>query len=328
MESGLAEAIVLREHGGPERLRLETVEVGEPGPGQVRLRQTAVGVNFHDCYVRSGLYRTLPLPGIPGLEAAGVVEAIGPDVADLRPGDRVAYFTARYGAYASERLIEADLLAPLPDAIDDRRAAAIMVKGLTAQLLVHRVHRIGPGDTVLVHAAAGGVGILLCQWARHLGATVIGTVGSEDKAEVARRLGCNHTILYREEDFVARVREITGGRGVDVAYDSVGRDTFEGSLDCLARLGHLVNFGQSSGPVEPFAVARLSKGSFSLTRPMLFHYVRDPRELRQMSDQLFEAIGTGVLTVREPRALPLTEAEEAHRLLEARATSGSVVLLP
>src|SRR5690606_3418764 len=178
VESGLAEAIVLREHGGPERLRLETVEVGEPGPGQVRLRQTAVGVNFHDCYVRSGLYRTLPLPGIPGLEGAGVVEAIGPDVPDLRPGDRVAYFTARYGAYASERLIEADLLAPLPDAIDDRRAAAIMVKGLTAQLLVHRVHRIGPGDTVLVHAAAGGVGILLCQWARHLGATVIGTVGS------------------------------------------------------------------------------------------------------------------------------------------------------
>ncbi|HEX4893060.1 MAG TPA: quinone oxidoreductase, partial [Hyphomicrobiaceae bacterium] len=250
----MAKAILLRETGGPEVLRLEDVDVRAPGAGEVRLRQTAVGVNFHDCYVRSGLYKTLKLPGIPGLEAAGTIEAVGPEVANFRAGDRVAYFTAAYGGYASERIIRAGELVRLPDAIDDRTAAAIMVKGLTAHMLVHLVYQIRPGNRILVHAAAGGVGTLLCQWASKLGAEVIGTVGSPEKGEIARRAGCRHVILYRSENFVERVKEITGGKGVDVAYDSVGRDTFLGSLNCLARLGHLVNFGQSSGPVAPFEV--------------------------------------------------------------------------
>ena len=322
----MAEAIMLRESGGPEVLRTETVTIAEPGPGEARIRQTAVGVNFHDCYVRSGLYRTLRLPGIPGLEAAGVVEAVGPGVTTVRPRDRVAYFSAGYGGYASERLIKADLLVRLPDAIDDKTAAAIMVKGLTAHLLVHRVHPVKAGDRILVHAAAGGVGLLLCQWASHIGAEVIGTVGSPEKAEIARRHGCKHTILYRSEDFVARVREITGGKGVGVAYDSVGRDTFMGSLDCLGTLGHLVNFGQSSGPVEPFAIAKLSAKSNTVTRPMLFHYTADPATRDAMASQLFAAIAAGTVRVEPPRAYPLADAAEAHRALEARETSGAVVL--
>lgn len=324
----MANVIMLRETGGPEVLHLETATVGSPGPGEVRIRQTAVGVNFHDCYVRSGLYKTLRLPGIPGLEAAGIVEEVGPGVTTLRPGDRVAYFSAAYGGYASERLIRADALVRLPDAIDDRTAASIMVKGLTAHMLLHRVHQVRPGDRILVHAAAGGVGTLLCQWADRLGAEVIGTVGSPEKAEFARRHGCRHTILYREEDFVARVREITGGRGVAVAYDSVGRDTFLGSLDCLAMLGHLVNFGQSSGPVEPFAVARLSARSNSVTRPMLFHYTADVATRDAMAADLFKAIAEGIVKVEPARTYPLAEVADAHRALEARVTSGAVVLMP
>ena len=322
----MAEAIMLRETGGPEALRSETVTIAAPGPGEARIRQTAVGVNFHDCYVRSGLYKSLRLPGIPGLEAAGVVEAVGSGVTKVRPGDRVAYFSAAYGGYASERLIKADLLVKLPDAIDDRTAAAIMVKGLTAHLLIHRVHPVKAGDRILVHAAAGGVGLLLCQWARHIGAEVIGTVGSPEKAEIAKRHGCTHTILYRSENFVARVREITGGKGVAVAYDSVGRDTFMGSLDCLDMLGHLVNFGQSSGPVEPFAIARLSAKSNTVTRPMLFHYTADVATRDAMAAELFSAIASGTVRVEAPRCYPLAEAAEAHRALEARETTGAVVL--
>jgi NADPH2:quinone reductase len=324
----MAKAILLRETGGPEVLRLEDVDVRAPGRGEVRVRQTAIGVNFHDCYVRSGLYKTLKLPGIPGLEAAGTIEAVGPEVSNLRAGDRVAYFTATYGGYASERIIRAAELARLPDAIDDRTAAAVMVKGLTAHMLVHLVHQIRPGHRVLVHAAAGGVGTLLCQWASRLGAEVIGTVGSPEKAEVARRSGCRHVILYRNENFVERVREITGGKGVDVAYDSVGRDTFLGSLESLARLGHLVNFGQSSGPVAPFEVSRLSAGSFSVTRPMLFHYTVDTAKRDQMAADMFAALANGTLTVDAPQVFPLSEAAEAHRALEERRTSGSVVLVP
>jgi len=323
----MSEAIILRETGGPDVLRLEDVEVGEPAAGEVRLRQTAIGVKFHDCYVRSGLYRTLKLPGIPGLEAAGTIEAVGPDVVGFRAGDRVAYFSARYGAYASRRLIRATELVRLPDDADDRAAASLMVKGLTAHMLLHRVHQIEPGHRILVHAAAGGVGVLLCQWARHLGAEVIGTVGSTEKAEIARRNGCNHVILYREENFVDRVREITGGRGVDVAYDSVGKDTFFGSLDCLAMLGHLVNFGQSSGPVAPFEVSKLSTRSATVTRPMLFHYTADPTVRDRMAEDLFRVVSDGTLKVGSPQTFALGDVAAAHRVLEARQTSGSVVLL-
>lgn len=322
----MADAIILRETGGPEVLRPEVVSVGAPGPHEVRIRQSAIGVNFHDCYVRSGLYQTLTLPGIPGLEAAGVVLAVGSNVTAFRPGDRVAYFSPSYGGYASERLIRADALMHLPPAIDDRTAAAIVLKGLTAQMLLFRVHHVRPGDRILVHAAAGGVGTLLCQWANRLGAEVIGTVGSPEKAEIARSNGCRHTILYRDEDFVARVAEITGGEGVAVAYDSVGRDTFQGSLDCLATLGHLVNFGQSSGPVEPFAVSRLSARSTSVTRPMLFHYTAETAARDAMAGELFKAIAEGAVRVEAPRLYPLANAADAHRALEARATTGAVVL--
>ncbi len=248
----MTKAIVIRAHGGPEVLRIEDVAVGDPAAGELRVRQTAIGVNFHDCYVRSGLYKTLALPGIPGIEGAGVVEAVGPGVTSFASGDRIGYVTASYGSYAESRLLPAALVVKLPDDMPEDTAAAVFVKGLTAAFLVLRTHRILPGQTILVHAAAGGVGQLLCQWASHLGATVIGTVGSSEKAAVARKCGCAHTILYRQEDFLSRTKEITGGRGVDVAYDSVGRDTFAGSLAALALRGHIINFGQSSGPVAPF----------------------------------------------------------------------------
>jgi NADPH2:quinone reductase len=323
----MPQAIMLRETGGPEVLRLEDIAVGSPGPGQVRLRQTAIGVNFHDCYVRSGSYQTLPLPGIPGLEAAGTIEEVGPGVEGFAPGDRAAYFTSGYGAYASERLVSADLLVRVPDGVSDTVAAAILVKGLTAHMLVHKVHAIQPGDIVLVHAAAGGVGLLLCQWAKHLGARIIGTAGSEQKAALAKQAGCEEVVLYRDEDFVARVRDFTGGHGVNVAYDSVGRDTFYGSLECLAPLGHLVNFGQSSGPVEPLQVAALSKGSYTITRPMLFHYTVGRKNLDAMAAELFGAVASGVLTVAAPLTMPLADAAAAHQALVARQTTGSVVLM-
>jgi NADPH2:quinone reductase len=322
----MPKAIVLREHGGPEVLRSETIAVGDPGPGEARLRQTAIGVNFHDCYVRSGLYRTLKLPGIPGIEAAGTVEAVGPGVTNVAPGDRVAYIAADYGAYADTRLFAASRLVRLPDAIADRTAAALLIKGLTAELLVRRVHAVREGDFVLVQAAAGGVGQLLCQWASHLGATVIGTVGSAAKAELAARRGCRHVIQYRQEDVVDRVQAITGGAGVAVAYDSVGKDTFYGSLECLAMLGHLVNFGQSSGPVEPLPMTTLSTRSLTVTRPMLYHYIRDTASLQQMADSLFRALTDGTLHVDPPREFPLDAVADAHRALEARETVGAVVL--
>ena len=320
-------AIILRQHGGPETLSIEAITVGAPAPGEIRLRQTAIGVNFHDIYVRSGLYASLTLPGIPGIEAAGIVEAIGPEVTHLRPGDRVAYVTGAYGAYAQERLLPADLALKLPDNVSEQTAAALILKGLTARMLLHRVHPISAGDTVLVHAAAGGVGRLLVQWARHLGATVIGTVGSEAKAEEATSCGAHHTILYRHEDFVARVRTITNGFGVDVAYDSVGHDTFQGSLDSLAVLGHLVNFGQSSGPVEPFRIAALSAKSNSVSRPMLFHYIANRAALEDMAAGFFAALADGVLTPGEIQTYDLADVASAHRDLEARRTTGAVVLL-
>jgi NADPH:quinone reductase len=322
----MARAIVMRAAGGPEVLKVEDVDVGPPGPGQARLRQTAVGVNFHDIYVRTGLYKTLPLPGIPGLEAVGVVEAIGPGVEQVQVGDRVGCLTVGYGSYAEARLIAADLLIKLPAALDDRTAAATLLRGLTAQMLAHHVHRIGSGETVLVHAASGGVGRLLCQWAHHMGATVIGTVGSEEKARSARANGCDHVILYRTESFVERVQSITGGRGVDVAYDAVGKDTFMGSMTCLARLGHLVNFGQASGPVDPIPMSLLFQKSNSVTRPNLFHYIADLSRRQEMAASLFNALADGVITPGSIHAYRFEEIGRAQQDMEDRKTAGAVIL--
>lgn len=324
----MATAMIMHEAGGPAVLRPETVTVGEPGPGQVRLKQTAIGVNFHDIYVRSGLYQTLPLPGIPGLEAAGVVEAVGEGVTAFAAGDRVAYTSGNYGAYADQRLIDAGRLVRLPDDIDDVLVAGMMVRGLTARILLTDVFPVREGSVILVQAAAGGVGQLLCQWARHLGATVIGTVGSQEKAERARKHGCHHVILYREQNVVDTVKQLTDGRGVDVAYDSVGKDTFYDSLACLAPRGHLVNFGQSSGPVEPLAMPRLAAGSFTVVRPMLGHYTANPADRDAAADAFFQALRDGILTPDDPVRYALQDVGQAHDDMEARRTHGAVVLIP
>ncbi len=319
-------AIVLRAYGGPEELKAEDVKVGKPAAGEVRLRQTVIGLNFHDAYVRSGLYKTLALPGIPGIEAVGVVEAAGEGVSGFREGDRVAYVTSAYGAYASHRLIAADKLIRLPAVIDDRTAGAMMVKGLTVQMLLTKLRPLAAGETCLVHAAAGGVGQILTQWAHHLGATVIGTAGTDAKAALARSNGCDHAIVYTREDFAARVSEITGGKGVQMVFDSVGGDTFEGSLAVLASQGVLVNFGQSSGPIPPFAPARLAAKSNALWRPILFHYIENPGVRQEMADALFAAVAQGLVKVEIGAAFPLEAAAEAHRAMEARATTGSTIL--
>jgi len=321
-------AIVLRENGGAETLRFESVEVGAPGADEVRLRHTAIGVNFHDVYVRSGLYKTLTLPGIPGLDAVGVVEAVGSKVRHLKPGDRVAYITSAYGAYAEARLIAADRVFALPSEIDDRTAASTLVRGLTVWMLLSKVHPVKEKEVYLVHAAAGGVGRLLCQWAAHLGVHVIGTAGSEEKAAIALKSGCKEVILYRQENFAQRVHELTQGRGVDAAFDSVGKDTFSGSLECLALRGHLINFGQSSGAVEPFAVSRLAAKSNTLSRPILFHYIEDPLERDEMAARVFEALRLGVIAADAGAQFALRDAAQAHRALEARATTGSTILVP
>lgn len=324
----MTHGIVLHETGGPEKLRWESVEVGAPGDGELRIRHTAIGVNFHDTYVRSGSYRTLPLPGIPGVEAAGVVEQAGPGVTGFAVGDRISYINERYGGYAEARLLPARLALKIPDWLSDEAAAALTVKGLTACMLLRRVHAVQPGEMVLVHAAAGAVGQLLVRWAKELGATVIATVGSAEKATVAAGCGADEVILYREEDFVARVGHLTDGAGVDVAYDGVGAATFAGSLDCLAYLGTLVNFGQSSGPVAPFAVSRLAMRSNTLVRPLLFHYIRDRAALEAMAAEAFAAMRSGVLRAAIGLKLPLARAGEAHIALESRATSGAIVLVP
>ena len=320
-------AIRIHETGGPEALRWEGVEVGHPGSGEARLRHTGVGLNFIDTYHRAGLY-PLALPAVLGSEGAGVVEEIGPDVTEAKPGDRVAY-AGPIGAYAQARLIRADRLVPLPADISDRAAAAMMLKGMTAQYLLRRTCRVEPGDLVLVHAAAGGVGLIACQWAKHLGATVIGTVSTEEKAALAREHGCDHTIVASREEFVARVREITGGRGVRVVYDSVGKDTFEGSLDCLQPLGMMVSYGNSSGPVPPFSPLVLAaKGSLFLTRPTLMTYTARREDLLATAAELFEVVRSGAVRIEIRQTYPLAEAAQAHRDLEARSTTGSTVLLP
>ncbi|ARU06569.1 quinone oxidoreductase [Comamonas serinivorans] len=328
MPASTPHAIVLREFGDPAVLRAEPIALAPPGPGEVRVRHTAIGVNFHDVYVRSGLYKTLALPGIPGLEAAGVIEALGEGVTDLQVGQRVAWLTRAYGGYASHRNLPAELALPLPDGVSERTAASSLLKALTAYDLTHQVHALRAGDWVLNHASAGGVGQLVAQYGRHLGATVIGTVGSAAKAEIARACGCDHVILYRDEDFVARVQALTAGRGVDVAYDAVGQTTFMGSLASLAQRGHLVNYGQSSGPVPPFEVSALMPKSVSLTRPSVFSAYRNPAELRTLATRVFADFAAGVLRADAPQTFALAEAGRAHEALASRDRTQALVLIP
>lgn len=306
----------------------ERVETGPPGPGEVCVRQTAVGLNYIDIYMRTGLYPVSAMPAVLGMEAAGMVDSIGDGVAGLEIGDRVAYGMVP-GAYAQLRCIAADKLLRLPDAIDERTAAAMMLKGMTAHYLLFRSYRVQPGDPVLIMAAAGGVGLILCQWARHLGATVIGCVGSEGKAELARTNGADHVILYRHEDIAARVREITAGEGVAVSYDSVGQATFNASLDALRPFGVLVTYGNASGPVEPFSPAVLApKGSLYVTRPTLATHTATRALLTEGAERLFEVVENGAVAISVNQTYPLSDVSRAHRDLEERNTTGSTVLIP
>jgi len=325
----MTKAIIIHETGGPEVLRWEETDPGLPGPGEVLLRHEAVGLNFIDVYHRSGLYPLPSLPGIIGMEGAGIVEAVGDGVTEVALGDRVAYAGLPPGAYAEKRRIPAHRLILLPDKISSIQAAAMMLQGMTARYLLRGCYPVKVGDAVLIHAAAGGVGLIVCQWARHLGATVIGTVGSEEKAELARANGCDHPILYKTEDFSKRVRMITDGRGVEVVYDSVGRATFMKSLDCLRPMGMMVTFGQSSGPVPPLDTAVLAaKGSLFLTRPSLMTYTARREDLTAHAEDLFDVVGRGAVTVEVRKTYPLAEAARAHLDLEGRKTAGSSVLIP
>ncbi len=324
----MAKAMRIHETGGPEVLRWEDVDVGAPSSGKVRLRQTAVGLNFVDTYFRSGLYPLAALPAVIGMEGAGVITELGADVSEFQIGDRVAY-AGGIGSYAEQRLMPADRLVNVPDTVDDQQAAAMMLKGLTTQYLLRGCYEVKPGDTILIHAAAGGVGLLVCQWAKHLGATVIGTVGTEEKAALAKSHGCDHPILYRQENFVQRVRDLTGGEGVPVVYDSVGRDTFEGSLDCLRPLGLMVTFGQSSGSVPPLAVHELtSRGSLYLARPTLATYTATREALTANAAELFEVVEQGAVKIEINQTYTLADAAQAHRDLEDRKTTGATVLIP
>jgi NADPH2:quinone reductase len=315
------------EYGGADKLRWEEVQVGAPGEGQVRVRNTAVGLNFVDTYQRSGLY-PMQLPFTPGSEGAGVVEAVGPKVKEFKAGDRVAY-TGPVGSYAEVLLRPADRLVKIPAGIDDRTAAAMMLKGLTAQYLLRRTYRVKKGDTILMHAAAGGVGQILCQWAKALGATVIGTVGSDDKAAAAKKAGCKHVIVLSREKFPQRVKEITGGKGVPVVYDGIGKDTFMDSLDCLAPLGMMASFGNASGAVTQFNPGVLAqKGSLFLTRPTLVTYTASREALLGAARELFAIVKSGKVKIAINQTYPLREAAQAQRDLESRKTTGSTVLIP
>ncbi|MBO0737668.1 MAG: quinone oxidoreductase [Alphaproteobacteria bacterium] len=322
----MAHAIRFEKPGGPDVLSWRQVDVGRPGEGQVRLRQTAVGLNYIDTYHRSGLYQ-LPMPSGLGSEGAGVVEEVGPGVRGLKAGDRVAYAGGPIGAYAEERVMPADRLVPVPDGITDRQAAAMMLKGMTAWYLVRRTHPVRRGETILIHAAAGGVGLIVSQWAKHLGASVIGTVGDEEKAALAKKNGCDHPILYKHEDFVARVGELSHGKKLPVVYDSVGKDTFYKSLDCLAPLGLMVSFGQSSGAIGPVDIGILAaKGSLFLTRPTLNSYTASREDLLAAARELFDVVMSGAVNIAVNQTYPLREAARAHRDLEGRKTTGSTVL--
>lgn len=325
----MPKAIVIRNYGASDVMGSEEISVPAPDKGEIRIRQTSIGVNFHDVYVRSGLYKTLPLPGILGCEASGVVEALGESVEGIEVGDRVAYVTGPpYGAYASHRILPARAAVLLPDGISDDLAASTLLRALTVEMLIRRVHALEPGMTILIHAAAGGVGRLMCQWASHLGVTVLGTVGSSEKAEIAMASGCTHPILYRETAFEDEVLRLTGGRGVDVVYDSIGADTFAGSLTALATCGHLVNFGQSSGPVAPLAMSTLAEKSLTVTRPILFHYLADPAQYRAMADAVFKCFDAQILRSDSPVTVPLADARKAHDMLESRQAMGGLVLKP
>jgi NADPH:quinone reductase len=322
----MTHAIRFHENGGPEVLVWEEVDVSQPGPGEARIRHTAIGLNYVDTYVRSGLYPSSPPSGL-GTEAAGVVEAVGAGVMDVKVGDRVAYSGGPQGAYAEVRVMPADRLVVLPDGISDRQAAAMMLKGMTAQYLLRQTYRVKDGDIILFHAAAGGVGLIACQWAKSLGATVIGTVGSDEKAELARAHGCDHPIVYTRENFVERVREITKGEMVPVVYDSVGKDTFMASLDCLRPLGLMVSFGQSSGAIGPVDLGILAqKGSLYVTRPTLRTYADKRADLLAIAQDLFDVVLSGAVKIEVNQTYPLRDAAQAHRDLQDRKTTGSTIL--
>ncbi|PLZ01093.1 quinone oxidoreductase [Burkholderia sp. WAC0059] len=324
----MSKAIRYDRAGGPEVMKWVDVEVGEPGEGEVRIRQTAVGLNYIDVYFRNGFYPQ-PLPGGLGVEAAGEVTAVGPDVAGLRAGDRVAYVARPPGAYAQARVLAAEKVVKVPDALSDEAAASIMLQGLTAQYLLRRTYRVKAGDTIVIHAAAGGVGLLVCQWAKALGATVIGTVGSDEKARIAQAHGCDYPVVYTREDLAARVREITNGAGVLVVYDSIGKDTFTASLDCLAPLGMFVSFGAASGPLPPIDASELAgRGSLFFTRPTAFTYIAKRGDYEAMSAELFEVVASGKVKTAINQRYALADAAKAHADLEARRTTGSTILVP
>ncbi|WP_022727895.1 quinone oxidoreductase family protein [Fodinicurvata sediminis] len=325
----MTKAVRLYDHGGPEVFVWEDVDLPSPGPGEVRLKHAAVGLNYIDVYHRTGLYPTGEPPVTIGLEAAGTVQAVGEGVEELEAGMRVAYASPPIGSYAQERNMPADRLVRLPDGIDDQTAAAMMLQGMTVQYLIRRTYRVKAGETVLFHAAAGGVGLIACQWLKALGVKVIGTVGSDEKAELAKAYGCTHTINYRDEDFVAKVKELTHGVGVPVVYDSIGKETFERSLDCLQPLGTMVSFGNASGPVDAFDLGMLAaKGSLFVTRPSLMTYTAKRADLVASANELFEVVQSGAVKIEINQTYPLSETAQAHRDLEARKTTGSTILLP
>ena len=325
----MTQAIVMQATGGPAVLEMQEVALQPPGEGEVRLRHEAIGLNFIDVYHRTGLYPLPELPWTPGMEGAGIVEAVGKGVGDFNAGDRVAYAGLPPGAYASERNIPAHRLVRLPDDFDMQTAAAMMLQGMTVRYLVKGCYAVKAGDTILVHAAAGGVGLMACQWARDIGATVIGTVGSEDKARLAADHGCDHPILYRSENFVERVRDITAGQGVHAVYDSIGQTTFMQSLDCLQPMGTMVSFGQASGPIAPFDISILAaKGSLFLTRPSLMAYTARREDLLAHAADLFDVVTRKAVTINVNQTYALADVQQAHRDLEARRTTGSTVLLP
>ncbi|MFN3672095.1 MAG: quinone oxidoreductase family protein [Bosea sp. (in: a-proteobacteria)] len=324
----MVKAIRIHKHGGPEVLQWEDITLPPPGPGEVLVRNRAIGLNFIDTYFRSGLYAAPQMPFVPGNEGAGEIVAVGPNVTEFKVGDRVAY-VATLGSYAEERIVAVNSVVALPEAVSFEAAASMMLKGLTAEYLLHRTYKVNPGDTILVHAAAGGTGLILCQWGKALGATVIGTVGSQEKAELAKAHGAHHTILYREEDFVARVREITGGKLCDVVYDGVGKDTFLKSLDTLRPFGLLASFGNASGAVEPFNLGLLGpKGSLYVTRPTLFTHIAKRETMVEMAANLFATVASGKVTVPVNATYPLKDAAQAQIALEGRSTTGSTVLIP
>lgn len=320
-------AIRIHETGGPEVMKWEDVNVGDPAEGQVRLKQTAAGLNYIDVYFRMGTYPQDNMPFTPGMEGAGEVVAVGPGVTHVKPGDKVAYAGA-IGSYADERIAPADRMVKLPDGIDEQTGAAMMLKGMTAAYLLTRTYKVGSDTTLLFHAAAGGVGLIVCQWAKHLGATMIGTVGSDEKAELAKAHGCTHTINYKTEDFVERVKELTDGKGCDVVYDSIGKDTFPGSLDCVKKFGLWATFGQSSGPLPELNMGLLAqKGSLYATRPTLFTHIAERSDLEQISSALFDVVKGGQVKIEINQTYPLSDAVQAHKDLEGRKTTGSTILM-